>query len=230
MEPPSALTSALHRLIQHATACTKCVGSGVLEVKPSRKLLHQHRVTAAAAAAAGAPPPPRPSRRRVSCMACGGAGLQSGPPPEPLGDEPPTVAIVGGGIGGAALALALQQRNVPVRIYERDGGFDERAQGYGLTMQQGATALSRLGVPNLGVFSTAHHSFLPDGCTSPVLGPSRKSGWLRCCETAPCVALRPQATDWQLRPRRVRVDARARRQRARREPAAQCAHSAAGAA
>ena len=34
-------------------------------------------------------------------------------------------------------------------------------QGYGLTMQQGATALKQLGLPNEGVFSVAHHSFKP---------------------------------------------------------------------
>lgn len=50
--------------------------------------------------------------------------------------EQNTVVIVGGGIGGCALALALQQRNIPVKVYERDAYINERAQGYGLTMQQ----------------------------------------------------------------------------------------------
>ena len=144
-------------------ACVRCGGTGEVEIKPSRQALHKHRQAAAAACAAGGPAPPRPSRRRVPCPACSGDGLQAGPPPVPLGDEPPTVAIIGGGIGGAALALALQQRGVAVRVYERDRSFAQRAQGYGLTMQQGANALSELGVPNEGVFSTAHHSFLPDG-------------------------------------------------------------------
>jgi len=56
------------------------------------------------------------------------------------------VAVVGGGIGGIALALALQHRGVPCDVYERDGGFDERSQGYGLTMQQGARAIRALGL------------------------------------------------------------------------------------
>lgn len=56
-----------------------------------------------------------------------------------------TVAIVGGGIGGVALAAALQHRNIPCKIYERDTSFEERKQGYGLTMQQGARALRALG-------------------------------------------------------------------------------------
>eukprot|EP00984_Skeletonema_dohrnii_P029313 scaffold19803_cov108-Skeletonema_dohrnii-CCMP3373.AAC.3 len=56
-----------------------------------------------------------------------------------------SVCIVGGGIGGVALAAALQHRNIPCKIYERDTSFEERKQGYGLTMQQGARALRALG-------------------------------------------------------------------------------------
>jgi len=55
------------------------------------------------------------------------------------------VAIVGGGIGGLALALALVHRRIPCTVYERDASFDERKQGYGLTMQQGSKALRALG-------------------------------------------------------------------------------------
>ena len=161
-------------------ACSKCLGAGVTPAKPSRRQLHEHR--AAAAAAQG--PIARPVLRRVPCTACAGVGLQPGPPAPPLhaGAPAPAVAIVGGGIGGAALALALQQRGVAVRVFERDRCFAERAQGYGLTpdsnpsrsyptltfspypkpasqprygltMQQGATALKQLGLPNEGVFS-----------------------------------------------------------------------------
>ena len=88
-------------------------------------------------------------------------GLAAGAALPPLSDA--VVAVVGGGIGGAAVALALQQRGIAVRVYERDGSFSQRAQGYGLTMQQGAHALRRLGLENSGVFSVAHRSFLPDG-------------------------------------------------------------------
>ena len=44
-----------------------------------------------------------------------------------------TVAIIGGGIGGFALAAALQHRNINCVVYERDVKFEERKQGYGLT-------------------------------------------------------------------------------------------------
>lgn len=56
------------------------------------------------------------------------------------------VAIIGGGLGGTALALALQQRNIPVKVFEKDASFSARRQGYALTMQQAATTLRSLGL------------------------------------------------------------------------------------
>ena len=132
-------------------------------MKPSSKALKAHRLAVAAATAAGAAQmPARPSPRRIPCDTCGSSGLVDGelPPPLPVA---PRVAVVGGGIGGAAVSLALLQRGIPATLYERDSSFDQRAQGYGLTMQQGANALRDLGLPNRGVFSLSHSSFLPDG-------------------------------------------------------------------
>jgi 2-polyprenyl-6-methoxyphenol hydroxylase-like FAD-dependent oxidoreductase len=57
----------------------------------------------------------------------------------------PSVAIVGGGIGGLALGLACWHRKIPFRIYERDVSFFERRQGYGLTLQQASKALKGFG-------------------------------------------------------------------------------------
>jgi len=45
------------------------------------------------------------------------------------------VTIVGGGIGGVALGIALQQRGIRYTLFEKDDCFDSRRQGYGLTMQ-----------------------------------------------------------------------------------------------
>jgi 2-polyprenyl-6-methoxyphenol hydroxylase-like FAD-dependent oxidoreductase len=56
------------------------------------------------------------------------------------------VAISGGGIGGLALALALQRRGIRSIVFEQDPRFDARSQGYGLTMQQGGRALKELGI------------------------------------------------------------------------------------
>jgi salicylate hydroxylase len=72
------------------------------------------------------------------------------------------VAIIGGGIGGFALALALQQRGIPCTVFERDEAFAEREQGYGLTMQQAQIALRALGfdrtmgLESFGIQSTRH--------------------------------------------------------------------------
>ena len=54
------------------------------------------------------------------------------------------VLIVGGGIGGLAAALALQQRGVRCLLYERDVHCEQR-KGYGLTLSN-ANALAALGV------------------------------------------------------------------------------------
>lgn len=74
------------------------------------------------------------------------------------------VAVIGGGIGGLAAAIALRARGIDVVVYERDAGFFERRQGYGLTMQQGARVLQQLGVSvQGGIVSTAHFSLSPTG-------------------------------------------------------------------
>jgi 2-polyprenyl-6-methoxyphenol hydroxylase-like FAD-dependent oxidoreductase len=62
------------------------------------------------------------------------------------GDGPVVVGIVGGGIAGLATAVALQARGIECIVFERDSTFDDRHQGYGLTMQQGGRALLRLGL------------------------------------------------------------------------------------
>ncbi len=56
------------------------------------------------------------------------------------------VAIVGGGIEGLAVAVALARRGFQVCVFEKDAGFLSRKQGYGLTLQQGGLALRCLGV------------------------------------------------------------------------------------
>jgi len=60
------------------------------------------------------------------------------------------IGIVGGGIGGLALAIACQHRNIPCTVFERDLSIEERKQGYGLTMQQGTKALLALGIRSRG--------------------------------------------------------------------------------
>ena len=46
------------------------------------------------------------------------------------------IVVAGGGIGGAAAAVALQRRGFDVVVLEADSSFDARKQGYGLTIQR----------------------------------------------------------------------------------------------
>ena len=70
----------------------------------------------------------------------------------------PHIAIIGGGIGGIALAVACLHRGIPYTLYERDRSFDARSQGYGLTLQQASKAIKWLGIFELeqGIVSTRH--------------------------------------------------------------------------
>jgi 2-polyprenyl-6-methoxyphenol hydroxylase-like FAD-dependent oxidoreductase len=70
----------------------------------------------------------------------------------------PHLAIIGGGIGGVALAVACLHRGIPFTLYERDNNFEARSQGYGLTLQQASKAIEGLGIFSLeeGVISTRH--------------------------------------------------------------------------
>jgi 2-polyprenyl-6-methoxyphenol hydroxylase-like FAD-dependent oxidoreductase len=78
------------------------------------------------------------------------------------------VAIVGGGIGGLAAALSLQQKGINVTVYERDGEFGDRRQGYGLTLTNNKKGpLAELGLLKKCVDqdcpSNAHWIFAPNG-------------------------------------------------------------------
>lgn len=111
-------------------------------------------------------------RLMMKCEDCAGTGVVSCAPgfvskaqAAAVQREAPVVGIVGGGIGGLALALALQQRGMRAVVYEKDTSFNMRSQGYGLTMQQGGAALKQLGLdmkPD-SISSTAHFSFTPNG-------------------------------------------------------------------
>lgn len=93
------------------------------------------------------------------CSHCAGSGLVSSDNfPETDTSTYPHVAIIGGGIGGMALALACLHRGIPYTLYERDASFDARSQGYGLTLQQASKALEWLWIPRFekGITSTMH--------------------------------------------------------------------------
>jgi len=103
--------------------------------------------------------PVRPKGHLYDCLNCFGTGLlQSTDHPIADTEHYPHVAIIGGGIGGVALAVACMHRGIPFTLYERDSGFDARSQGYGLTLQQASKAIEGLGILSLdkGLISTRH--------------------------------------------------------------------------
>ena len=99
------------------------------------------------------------------CAHCRGTGLTESTADALPNTSFPSIAIIGGGLGGLALAVACQHRGIPFTIYERDAHFDQRAQGYGLTMQQATKALEGFGIAKLqaGITSTKHVVHRPDG-------------------------------------------------------------------
>lgn len=105
------------------------------------------------------PAPVLPKGHLHSCLKCDGSGLLYSAIP-PIADKEiyPHVAIIGGGIGGVALAVACLHRRIPFTLYERDSNFNARSQGYGLTLQQASKAIEGLGIFSLedGVVSTRH--------------------------------------------------------------------------
>ncbi|PWA09010.1 FAD-dependent oxidoreductase [Flavobacterium laiguense] len=110
--------------------------------------------------------PVRPKGHLHSCLNCSGSGLlHSASHPVVDKENYPHIAIIGGGIGGVALAVACLHRGIPFTLYERDNNFDARSQGYGLTLQQASKAIEGLGVFSLDerVISTRHVVHTTDG-------------------------------------------------------------------
>ncbi|KAI9341690.1 hypothetical protein BDR26DRAFT_918255, partial [Obelidium mucronatum] len=97
------------------------------------------------------------------------------------------VGIIGGGISGLALALALQRKGIRSIVFEKDQSFEERAQGYGLTIQQAlcvgvqaGRAMKALGLTDIvlkaGVASSSHFIFDNNGNVILFWGTTAASG------------------------------------------------------
>lgn len=95
--------------------------------------------------------------------------------------SPPfSVCIVGGGIAGLGAALALQQRGFRVTVFERDLLFEDRRQGYGLTLTNNPQGpLADLDILDECISrdcpSNAHWIFAPEGDVLGYYGRSFKS-------------------------------------------------------
>ena len=126
--------------------------------------------------------PIRPKGHLNVCSNCNGSGLVHAVNPAKADKENyPHVAIIGGGIGGVALAVACLHRAIPFTLYERDSDFDARSQGYGLTLQQASKAIEGLGIFSLenGVISTRHLVHTTDG---KVIGEWGTRKWMTSIE------------------------------------------------
>ncbi|RYM33785.1 FAD-dependent monooxygenase [Brumimicrobium glaciale] len=150
------------------SVCEECQGLGKKSQRLRKKvrLQYQRELDLFEKSDGKGAVPVRPKNHLISCLNCLGSGLvPSKKSVIPDKENLPHVAIVGGGIGGIALAVACLHRGIPFTIYERDTGFEERSQGYGLTLQQASRAIEGFGIFSLdeAVISTRHVVHTTDG-------------------------------------------------------------------
>ncbi len=143
------------------TTCENCQGRGKKSrrIRKKTRLLYRKELELFEKSNGEGPTPIPPKGHLENCTICSGSGiLPSAEPPTPDTQNYPHVAIIGGGIGGVALAVACLHRGIPFTLYERDAGFEVRSQGYGLTLQQASKAIEGFGILALkeGVVSNRH--------------------------------------------------------------------------
>lgn len=159
--------------------CQECQGRGKKNRRISKKtrLLYQIALDEFEKKQSKGTAPVPPKGNPYSCPDCSGSGLMAAICPSAVDKEFPHIAIIGGGIGGIALAVACLHRGIPFTLYERDKDFNARSQGYGLTLQQASKAIQGLGIFSLkeGVISTRHLVHTPEG---KVIGEWGTRKWL----------------------------------------------------
>lgn len=148
--------------------CPECRGQGKKSKGLSKKaqLLYRKALLECKTADGTGTPSVLPKAHLYPCQNCRGTGLiPAAAPPVPDMQTYPHIAIIGGGIGGVALAVACLHRGIPFTLYERDPDFHARSQGYGLTLQQAGKAIEALGISQLedAVVSTRHLVHDPRG-------------------------------------------------------------------
>ena len=148
--------------------CLECNGQGKKRRRPGKKdrLRYQLALDVFEKSNGEGVAPVRTLGPHYLCPICKGSGLIHATS-FPIADKEnyPHLAIIGGGIGGVALAVACLHRGIPFTLYERDISFDARSQGYGLTLQQASKAIRGLGILSLkqSVKSTRHVVHATDG-------------------------------------------------------------------
>lgn len=163
------------------TICSECQGIGKKSRGLSKKLRHHYQAALSQfeKTKGEGSAPVRPKAHLYTCLKCSGSGLvPAAGPPAPDAENYPHIAIIGGGIGGVALAVACLHRGIPFTLYERDSNFDARSQGYGLTLQQASKAIGGLGINALkaGVVSTKHVVHTTEG---KVIGEWGNRKWMQ---------------------------------------------------
>jgi 2-polyprenyl-6-methoxyphenol hydroxylase-like FAD-dependent oxidoreductase len=166
------------------TTCLECKGRGnkSRRIRKKVRLSFQKKLALFNKNKNEGSAPIRPKGHLFSCLKCKGSGLiQSDKHPIFDKENIPHIAIIGGGIGGVALAVACLHRGIPFTLYELDNGFDARSQGYGLTLQQASKAIEGLGIFSLkeGIVSTRHLVHTTDG---KVIGEWGMRKWMQTDE------------------------------------------------
>ena len=166
------------------TACTTCQGLGKQKLRLRKKVRLEYQKALAEFEKSNkqGKAPIKPKANLTPCTNCSGTGLiNTSTIPIPDNERYPHVAIIGGGIGGTALAVACMHRGIPFTLYERDENFEARSQGYGLTLQQASKAIQGLGITSLdkGIISTRHVVHDTDG---KILGEWGMRKWLQTNE------------------------------------------------
>ncbi|MFT5958389.1 MAG: salicylate hydroxylase, partial [Polaribacter sp.] len=100
--------------------CKKCTGTGKRSKRLSKKVQLQYQVelTQFKKLNPKKTPPERPKGQLDTCLNCKGSGLIT-TSNFPLADTKnyPNIAIIGGGIGGVAMAVACLHRGIPFTLY-----------------------------------------------------------------------------------------------------------------
>src|SRR5690606_35732645 len=166
------------------TICEACKGAGKKRqrLRKKVKLQYQRKLKAFEKNNGEGTAPIKPKGHLNTCTNCSGSCLVPANS-HPIADTEnyPHLAIIGGGIGVVALAVACLHRGIPFTLYERDKGFNTRSQGYGLTLQQANKAIEGLGIFNLeeGVVSTRHLVHTTEG---KVIGKWGIRKWMQSAE------------------------------------------------
>jgi 2-polyprenyl-6-methoxyphenol hydroxylase-like FAD-dependent oxidoreductase len=150
------------------TICPECQGVGKKSRKSKKKVRQnlQFELEQSDKKKNDEEAPFAPNHHFATCISCNGSGvIKAEIHPKADKENFPNIAIIGGGIGGVALAIACLHRGIPFTLYERDNNFDARSQGYGLTLQQASKAIEGLGIFSLkdGLVSTWHVVHTPEG-------------------------------------------------------------------